>query len=106
MATDVADVMEAIARRATLYESFADLQSELARRLDLLIPTEPSARTAWAVGVFTPLTAYTTSQLSVAGMDVRQTQGLSQPLTTAQREKVRDHFERLARAFRAGAAAR
>jgi hypothetical protein len=106
LATDVADAMEAIARRATLYGSFADLQSELARRLELLIPTEPAKRTAWAVGVFAPLTAYTTSQLLAAGVDVRQPQGLNQPLTPAQQAKVHDHFERLARAFRAGSAVR
>ena len=106
LVTDVADVMEAISRRATLYESFAELQSELARRLDLLIPTEPSRRSAWAVGVFAPLTAYTTSHLLAAGVDLRQPQSLTTPLTPAQQAKVRDHFERLARAFRAAAPAR
>ena len=104
--SDVADVMDAIARRSNLYESFAVLQSELARRLDVVIPTEPATRAAWAEGVFSPLTAYTTSQLLAAGLDVRQPQGLKQPLTSAQQEIVRDHFERLARAFRAVLAAR
>jgi hypothetical protein len=106
LAADVADAMEAISDRATLYESFAALQSELARRLDLLIPIEPDKRTAWAVGVFAPLTAYTTSQLLAAGVDVRQPQAVNQPLTPAQQAKVREHFERLARAFRAAATAR
>ena len=104
--SDVADVMDAIAHRSNLYESFAVLQSELARRLDVVIPTEPATRAAWAEGVFSPLTAYTTSQLLAAGLDVRQPQGLKQPLTSAQQEIVRDHFERLARAFRAVLAAR
>jgi hypothetical protein len=98
--------MDAIAHRATLYESFAVLQSELARRLDVVLPNEPATRAAWAEGVFAPLTNYTTSQLLAAGLDLRQPQGLKQPLTPAQQEKVRDHFESLARAFRAGSAAR
>jgi hypothetical protein len=106
LAADVADAMEAISWRANLYESFAALQSELARRLDVLIPTEPSQREAWAVGVFGPLTASTTSQLLAVGVDVRQPQGLTHPLTPAQKAKVRDHFERLARAFRAAATTR
>jgi hypothetical protein len=106
VASDVADVMDAIAHRATLYESFAALQSELARRLDVVIPAEPATRAAWADGVFTPLTAYTTSRLLSAGLDVRQPQGLKQPLTSVQQEIVRDHFERMARAFRAVLAAR
>jgi hypothetical protein len=106
VASDVADVMEAIAHRATLYESFAMLQSELARRLDIVIPSEPSIRVAWAEGVFSPLTTYTASELLAAGLDVRQAQGLNQPLSRGQQEKIREHFERLARVFRAILAAR
>jgi hypothetical protein len=106
VASDVADVMEAIAQRANLYESFASLQSEMARRLDVVIPTEPSIRAAWIEGVFAPLTASTTGHLVAAGLDVRQPQVLTQPMTAAQQEIVRKHFERLARAFRAGLAAR
>ncbi len=105
VASDVADVVESIASRTTLYESFAMLQSELARRLDVVLPVEPANRAAWADLVFSPLATYTTGQLLAAGVDVRQAQGLTQPLTVAQKEKVRDHFERLARAFRAVSAA-
>jgi hypothetical protein len=106
VASEVADVLEAVAHRATLYESFGMLQSELARRLDVVLPAEPASRTAWAEGVFSPLAAYTTGQLLASGLDVRQPQGLRQPLTDAQKERVRDHFERLARAFRAALATR
>ena len=106
VAADIADVMDAIAERATLYESFAALQSELARRLDVVLPTEPVTRTAWSEGVFSPLTASTTARLLAAGLDVREPQGLAKPLTSAQREVVSDHFEGLARAFRAVSAAR
>jgi hypothetical protein len=106
VASDVADVLDAIAHRARLYESFAMLQSELSRRLDVVLPAEPSNRNAWAEGVFTPLATYTTGQLLAAGLDVRQAQGVTQPLTDSQKAKVRDHFERLARAFRAALATR
>jgi hypothetical protein len=106
VAADVADVMDAIAHRASLYESFAVLQSELARRLDVVIPSEPATRATWADGVFGPLTAYTTTQLLATGLDVRQPQGLAKPLTSGQQEIVTEHFERLAWAFRAVLAAR
>jgi hypothetical protein len=106
VAAEIADVMDAIAQRATLYESFAALQSELARRLDVVLPTEPVTRAAWSEGVFSPLTAWTTARLLAAGLDVREAQGLTKPLTFAQREVVSDHFEGLARAFRAVSAAR
>jgi hypothetical protein len=101
LAADVADVMDAVAQRASLYESFASLQSELARRLDVVIPADPAVRAAWTDGVFSPLSAYSAGQLLAVGLDVRQPQGLEQPLTAAQRDRLRDHFERLARAFRA-----
>lgn len=106
VASDVADVMEAVAERATLYECFAVLQDELRRRLDVVIPTEPVQRTLWTDGVFTPLTTYTAGYFLAAGLDLRQPQGLRQTLTPAQREQMRDHFQRLARSFRTVTASR
>jgi hypothetical protein len=101
LASNVADVMEAIAQRTNLYESFSVLQAELVRRLDVVIPNEAAQRAAWTEGVFSPLTAYTAGQLLGVGLDLRQPQGQFQPMTPAQQEQIRDHFERLARAFRA-----
>jgi hypothetical protein len=101
LASEVADVMEAVAERAALYECFAVLQDELRRRLDVVIPAEPAQRTLWTDGVFTPLTTYTTGYFLAAGLDLRQPQGLRQTLTPAQKEHLRDHFQRLARSFRA-----
>ena len=46
--------MDAIAHRSSLYESFAALQSELARRLDVVLPNEPAARAAWSEGFSPP----------------------------------------------------
>jgi hypothetical protein len=106
LASDVADVMDAIAHRAPLYETFADLQSELSMRLDVVIPREPAARTAWSEGIFSPLSTYTINELLLSGVDVRQSPGLKQPLSVAQQEKVRDHFGKLARAFRASSTMR
>jgi hypothetical protein len=98
--------MESIAQRATLYESFAMLQAELSRRLDVVIPADPSVRSTWTELVFSPLTAYTAEQLLPAGLDFRMQQTLGQPLSAAQQARVREHFQGLARAFRVVAAAR
>jgi len=106
VASDIADVMEAVAERATLYECFAVLQDELTRRLDVVLPAEPAQRTIWTEGVFTPLTSYTAGCFLAAGLDLRQPQGLRQTLTPAQKEQLRDHFQRLARSFRAVTASR
>jgi hypothetical protein len=104
--SDVADVMEAVAGRAALYECFEVLQDELRRRLDVVIPGEPSQRSIWTQEVFAPLTTYTAAYFLAEGLDLRQPQGLRQPLTPAQKEQLRDHFQRLARSFRAVTASR
>jgi len=101
VAPQVADVFESIAGRSDLYTSFAEMQDELRRRLDVVIPAEPIERQAWTQSVFQPLTAYTASQLAVVGLDLQWPQSLSQPLTLAQRQAVHGHFLTLAHAFRA-----
>ena len=97
---EVADVMEAVAERTGLYTSFGTLHSELARRLDVVVPGEPD-RTAWVRDVFDPLTAYTARQLLPSGIDLSQPQGVQQTLTSTQQGRLHDHFLNLARAFRA-----
>jgi hypothetical protein len=106
VASDVADVLEAIAERAALYSSFGSLQNELSRRLDIVVPTDPAQRASWIQGVFLPLTAVTAGELLATGLDIRIPQGVHQPLTPAQQDRVRDHFQKLARAFRAMTTAR
>lgn len=104
--SDVADVLEAVSGRVSLYSSFAVLQNELARRLDVVIPDEPSQRAAWTQYVFGPLTAYTAEQIQPSGLDLGRPQSFQQPLTTAQQERLHDHFQSMARAFRAVPATR
>ncbi len=106
VSSDVADVLEAVSGRVPLYSSFAVLQNELARRLDVVIPDEPSLRAAWTQHVFSPLTAYTADQILPTGLDLHRPQSFQQPLTPAQQERLHDHFQRMARAFRAVPATR
>jgi hypothetical protein len=106
VAGDVADVLEAICQRWSLYSTFGELQSELSRRLDVVVPTDPGQRSSWIQNVFLPLTAATANELLATGVDIRYPQGVQQPLTPAQQERIRDHLQRLARAFRAFATSR
>ena len=100
VASNIADVLEAVAERVTLYESFAMLESELGRRLDVVVPSTPGERGLWSRGVFQPLAAYTAAELLPAGLDLRTPQGLQQTLTPATRERLHDHLLNLARTFR------
>ncbi len=105
VASNIADVLEAVAERVNLYESFAMLESELGRRLDVVVPSTPAERGLWSRGVFQPLAAYTAAELLPAGLDLRTSQGLQQTLTPAQRERLHDHLLNLARRFRAASQA-
>jgi hypothetical protein len=102
----VADILEAICERCSLYTSFGELQSEVSRRLDLVIPADPSQRSAWIQNVFLPLTSLTANELLGSNIDIRVRAGVEQVLTPAQQERIRSHFQRMAKAFRAFAASR
>lgn len=106
LGSSVADVMEAIAQRSSLYESFAALQGELLRRLEVVVPAEPAVRSAWNDAVFSPLTLMTAQKLLAAGLDVRRTEDVQRALTPAQQGLLREHFQELARAFRVVSASR
>ena len=101
VAVQVADVFESVAGRVDLYTSFAELQDEVRRRLDVVIPAESLQRQAWVQTVFQPLTLTTTSQLAASGLDLQSPASLGLPLTPEQRQGVRSHFVMLARVFRA-----
>jgi hypothetical protein len=96
----VAATFESIAERATLYTSFAELSSEVMRRLDAAIPKDANSRLLWGQGVFAPLTQYTTLEMRLAGLDLSSPQGLYQELNAAQKDKLRVLFDRYSKEFR------
>ncbi len=96
----VAGTFESIAERATLYSSFAELSSEVMRRLDEAIPKDSNSRLLWGQGVFAPLTQYTASEMRLAGLELGSPQGLYQELNATQKEKLRVLFDRYSREFR------
>ena len=99
-APQVADVFEAIAGRAPLYTSFSQLQSELTRRLDVVIPLDPSSRGLWSSQVFVPLSQITAAELMAAGIDLRVPMASDRPLESPQRERIGAFYRSLAVAFR------
>ena len=102
----VAAAFESVASRASLYTSFADLSSELMRRLDAIVPTDPNWREFWSQGVFAPLTQHVVSEMHQTGLDLRSPQGQNQPLGQAQQERLQKLFTSFAREFRSRAQAR
>lgn len=97
----IADALESIAGRADLYSSFDDLSSELTRRLDAVIPSEPRVRQLWSEVIFAPLSQYTAQELLGVGLDIRFPQARQQALTAAQKARLQALFRGYAREFRA-----
>ena len=102
-ASQVGDVFEAIAGRAGLYTSFSQLQSELTRRLDVVVPMEPLARNQWSAQVFVPLSQMTSAELMAAGIDLRVPSASDRPLEGPQKERIGAFYRSLAVAFRSKA---
>ncbi|WP_165246728.1 hypothetical protein [Paludisphaera soli] len=101
-----AGVFDAIAARASLYTNFEELAAEMTRRLDGVVPADPSWRQYWSQGIFAPLTQHLTSEMLAAGLDLRAPQGRTQPLAQAQQERLERLFSAYAREFRSKALAR
>lgn len=96
----VAGAFDSIAERATLYSSFAEMTSELMRRLDTVIPADPGSRQVWVQGVFAPLTQYTVGEMRSVGLELGYSQGFTQELNAVQKEKLRTLFSLYSREFR------
>jgi len=98
-----ATIFEAIASRAALYKNFGELSSELMRRLDGIIPNDPSWRQFWSQAVFAPLSQHLAVELLASGIDLRSPQGQQQALTANHQERLQKIFTLYAREFRARA---
>ncbi|AMV40838.1 hypothetical protein [Planctomyces sp. SH-PL62] len=101
-----AGVFDAIAARASLYTNFDELSAEMTRRLDGVVPADPSWRQFWSQGIFAPLTQHLVSEMLAAGLDLRSPQGHAAPLGQAQQERLERLFSSYAREFRSKSLAR
>jgi hypothetical protein len=102
----MAEIFEAVSERSSLYTSFAELSSEMMRRLDSVIPPEPNARNLWIQGVFAPLTQHTVSELRSVGLELGLPQSLQQELNVVQKEKLQAMYGLYAREFRSRSSTR
>lgn len=102
-AHDLAADFEQIADRVELYTNYRDLFSELSRRLDQRVPSDPALRQIWLERVFGPLTQPLTEELRKDGVDLRSAEGQAATLNTTQRRLLAAQFRRLAVGFRLAA---
>jgi hypothetical protein len=97
----LADAFEAIVERAGLYESYAELLSEMSRRLEQIVPKDPARRATWTQQLFMPLTVRLVDGLRTQGLDLLQPAGHSTPLTQAHKDYIAEQFRAMGKGFRA-----
>ena len=79
IAESLARVFNDLAERMSLYTAYADLFSEMSRRIDAVIPGEPGRRRLWSERVFVPLSASIIESLRAEGLDLTSRDGPNAP---------------------------
>lgn len=100
-APTLAASFDEIAGRVDLYESYEELYSELARRLDEVVPVEPARRQPWLDRLFSPLTTHLVETMRPLGLELSTPEGRAASMTDDQRMRLALQFRELADGFRA-----
>jgi hypothetical protein len=99
-ARELAGCFEEVAGRVGLYETYDELYSELARRLEGVVPAEPGRRQPWLDRLFGPLTTHLVATMRPLGLELATPEGRAAPLTDDQRDRLAGQFRELAAGFR------
>jgi hypothetical protein len=102
----VAGILEAIAGWAFLYTSFADLSSEMIRRIDGVLAADSNAQQFWSNVVFAQLTQHITTDMLAVGLDLRTPQAVNLVLSPLQQDKLQELLSFYAGEFRSRTQAR
>jgi hypothetical protein len=100
-ATALAEAFQGVADRMALYESYFTLQDEMARRLDVLLPSEPGVREQWNRRLFGPLSQRISEAVGPEGLDLRRPESLTAAMSAGQKARLKDVFLAISRGFRA-----
>lgn len=101
VAVPLAEAFDGVADRMDLYRSYAEAYSELSRRLETLLPSDPARRGLWDDRLFNPLTARLVDGMRTEGLDFRRPEAQTAPLTSGQRARLAEIFRAMSRGFRA-----
>ncbi len=101
LGNSLAETFESVAGRLDLYRSYQDLFVELSRRLESILPTDPSRRSAWIERVMTPLSRSMVETLRLENLDLARPDHQTATLTLGQRIRLAQQFRAIGRGFRA-----
>lgn len=100
-AEGLAAAFQSVAGRMDLYPTYADVFAELSRRLEAVVPVEPTRRAVWVQRLFNPLTNRLVEAMRVEGLDLGRPEGQAAALTAGQKAKLVASFEAVAAGARA-----
>jgi hypothetical protein len=104
-AEGLANCFAGVADRMDLYETYAEVFSEMSRRLEAVLPTDsparPFARAHWNERLFAPLTNRLILGLMPEGLDLARPEGQVAPLSPAQKKRLAELLHGMAAGFRA-----
>jgi hypothetical protein len=96
----LAEAFEGIAQRIDLYGSYAEVQSEISRRLDSLVPADPAMRSLWNERLFQPLSARIADAMRHEGLDLAAAGAIDATLTEPQKNQLRGTFTAIVHGFK------
>ena len=99
---DISRTFDGVADRVDSFKTYLEVATELTRRLDAVIPREPSRRVQWVNGLLKPWNRRLIEISRENGLDLEQAGGQTKPLTKAQRARLADQFRMTAAGLRAG----
>jgi hypothetical protein len=106
LAGALADGFEAIAARAELYSTYADVLRETTLHLGAIVPDEPGRRAVWVERLFNPLTTRLVERMRLEGLDPLRPDAQAVPLGAGQKAALIEFYREAARGFRAAAPTR
>jgi hypothetical protein len=92
LAEAMAETFDNIAGRIGLYRSYEEAFSEMSRRLDAIVPQEPTRRAIWIERLFVPVTSRLVEEMRKEGLDLSSATGRAATMTEAQRTRMADVF--------------
>ncbi len=96
----LAEAFEGVAQRMDLYGSYNEIQSEISRRLDSLVPADPAMRSLWNERLFQPLSARIADVMRREGLDLAAAGASDATLTEPQKNQLRGTFTAIVQGFK------
>jgi hypothetical protein len=93
---------DSVAQRMALYTSYNDVFSEISRRLEVLIPTDPDECVRWDKHMIDPLADRIVRVMQSEGLNLHRSEAESRPLTENQKNRLSALFRSAARGFQGG----